>query len=170
MSVLEQPHPPPIAQQNVIQQAVNATKRSWALLPVLLVIQLRAGCVQPLICNTVVPREYLEMGSEIHSSSLHLTVVRSYLRQTGVGNSIRSCGRETAFPLTWCGPKPVGNVREALHSRYRKRPQDGRLQPCRGFPTSGLGVIRSPQPAEPPKGYNAGSPEEIYGRSYKSFR
>jgi hypothetical protein len=38
LSVLEQAHPPPITQQNVIQQAVNATKRSWTPLPVLRVI------------------------------------------------------------------------------------------------------------------------------------
>jgi hypothetical protein len=45
------------------------------------VIQLRAGSVQPLVCNTVVPREHLEMGSEIHSSSLRATLVRSYRRR-----------------------------------------------------------------------------------------
>jgi len=31
-----------------------------------------------------------------------------------------------------------GNGREPLHSRYRKKPQDGRLQPYQVFPTSGL--------------------------------
>ena len=100
MSVLEQPHPPPIAQQDVIQQAVNATKRSWTLLPVLRVVQLRAGCVQPLVCNTVVPREHLEMDSEIHSSSLHLTLVRPYLRQTGSWYFERSYGPRYFRPLS----------------------------------------------------------------------
>jgi hypothetical protein len=66
LSVLEQPHPPSIAQQNVIQQTVNAAKRSWTVHPVLRVVQQRAGCVQPLVCNTVVPRERLEMDGEIH--------------------------------------------------------------------------------------------------------
>jgi hypothetical protein len=62
----------------VIQQAVNAPKRSGTLLPVLRVIQLRASCVQTLVCNTVVQREHLEMGSEIHSSSLHPMLARSH--------------------------------------------------------------------------------------------
>ena len=97
MSVLKQTHPPSIAQQNVIQQPVNATKRSWTLLPVLRVIQLRAGCVQPLVCNTVVPPEHLEMDSEIHSSSLHLTLERPYLRQTG-SEEMRASYRYCNFP------------------------------------------------------------------------
>jgi hypothetical protein len=50
----------------MIQQTTNATKRSWTPLPVLCVVQLRAGFVQPLVCNTVVPREHLKMDGEIH--------------------------------------------------------------------------------------------------------
>jgi len=42
-------------------------------------------------------------------------------------------GRDAARRGSRSGTSPV-----TLHSRYRKRAQDGRLQPCQGIPTSCL--------------------------------
>jgi hypothetical protein len=70
LTTLEQPHPPSITQQDVIQQCMNAAERSRTLLPVLVVIQLSTGCVQPLVRNAIVSREQLKVSRQIHSTQI----------------------------------------------------------------------------------------------------
>lgn len=61
-AVLKQSQPSAVPQQNVIQQSMNAAKRSCTFSPVFSIIQLRALRKKPLVCNAVVPAQHLEMS------------------------------------------------------------------------------------------------------------
>lgn len=69
-AVLKQAQPSAVTQQNVIQQPINAAKRSCTFSPVFSVIQLRALRKKPLVRNAVVPGQHLEVCCQIHSHEL----------------------------------------------------------------------------------------------------
>jgi hypothetical protein len=61
-AALEQSQPSSIAQQNMIQQTMNAAERSCTFLSVFGIIQERTFCKKSLVCNAVVPGHHLEMS------------------------------------------------------------------------------------------------------------
>lgn len=61
-AVLKQSQPSAVAQQNVIQQSMNAAERSCTFSPVFSIIQLRALRKKPLIRKAVIPGQHLEVS------------------------------------------------------------------------------------------------------------
>src|SRR5215472_18819165 len=49
---------------------MNAAERSRTLLPVLVVLQLSTGCIQPLVRGAIVSSEHLKVGRQIHSTQI----------------------------------------------------------------------------------------------------
>src|SRR6516165_5036563 len=56
--------PDAVAQQDVVEQRVNAAKGSWPLLSVLGVLEIRARRIEALISNPVVPCQHSKMARE----------------------------------------------------------------------------------------------------------
>ena len=46
---------------------MNAAERSRTLLPVLVVVQLSTGCIQPLVRGVIVSSKHLKVGRQIHA-------------------------------------------------------------------------------------------------------
>src|SRR6185295_2734551 len=63
-------HPYPIAQQDVIQQAVDTAERALALFPILGIVQPGALLKQPLVCDSVVASKHLKVTPQVHVPEL----------------------------------------------------------------------------------------------------
>lgn len=61
-SAHEQSQPSPVAQENVVQQPMNATERTCAFPPIFAIVQSRALCKKPFVRYAVVPGQHLKMS------------------------------------------------------------------------------------------------------------
>src|SRR5260370_1255007 len=67
---LESRHPDPIAQHEVVQEAMDTAKRALALFPILGILQLCAILKKPFVGDPLVASQHLKMAQEVHVSEL----------------------------------------------------------------------------------------------------
>ena len=70
IAIFEQCQPPSIAQQDVIQQPVNAAERPRTVLSILGIVQLYTRCKKALVGNAVVSRKQLKVSRQVHAPEL----------------------------------------------------------------------------------------------------
>jgi hypothetical protein len=63
---LKSGHPDPVAEQEMIQKALDAAKRTVARFSVLCGFKERASFEEPFVCDSIVAGEKSKMGEEIH--------------------------------------------------------------------------------------------------------